>query len=57
MDYGQPVTFGVFLTPSPENANGLLPLAHVGGVEDPEPLRSFASDVIPVVREAVAKAR
>ena len=29
----------------------------VGGIEDPEALRWFASDVIPAVREAVAKAR
>jgi alkanesulfonate monooxygenase SsuD/methylene tetrahydromethanopterin reductase-like flavin-dependent oxidoreductase (luciferase family) len=29
----------------------------IGGLEDPEALRWFASDVIPVVREAVAKAR
>jgi hypothetical protein len=29
----------------------------IGGVEDPEALRWFASDVVPAVREAVAKAR
>lgn len=29
----------------------------VGGIEDPEALRWFASDVVPAVREAVAKAR
>jgi alkanesulfonate monooxygenase SsuD/methylene tetrahydromethanopterin reductase-like flavin-dependent oxidoreductase (luciferase family) len=29
----------------------------VGGIEDPEALRWYASDVIPAVREAVAKAR
>ena len=29
----------------------------IGGLEDPEALRWFASDVIPAVREAVAKAR
>jgi alkanesulfonate monooxygenase SsuD/methylene tetrahydromethanopterin reductase-like flavin-dependent oxidoreductase (luciferase family) len=29
----------------------------VGGIEDPEALRWFASDIIPAVREAVAKAR
>jgi alkanesulfonate monooxygenase SsuD/methylene tetrahydromethanopterin reductase-like flavin-dependent oxidoreductase (luciferase family) len=29
----------------------------IGGIEDPDALRWFASDVIPAVREAVAKAR
>ena len=29
----------------------------IGGLEDPEALRWFASDVMPAVREAVAKAR
>jgi alkanesulfonate monooxygenase SsuD/methylene tetrahydromethanopterin reductase-like flavin-dependent oxidoreductase (luciferase family) len=29
----------------------------IGGIEDPEALRWFATDVIPAVREAVAKAR
>jgi alkanesulfonate monooxygenase SsuD/methylene tetrahydromethanopterin reductase-like flavin-dependent oxidoreductase (luciferase family) len=29
----------------------------IGGIEDPEALRWFASDVVPAVREAVAKAR
>lgn len=29
----------------------------IGGIEDPEALRWFASDVIPAVREAVARAR
>jgi alkanesulfonate monooxygenase SsuD/methylene tetrahydromethanopterin reductase-like flavin-dependent oxidoreductase (luciferase family) len=29
----------------------------IGGLEDPEALRRFASDVVPAVREAVAKAR
>jgi alkanesulfonate monooxygenase SsuD/methylene tetrahydromethanopterin reductase-like flavin-dependent oxidoreductase (luciferase family) len=29
----------------------------IGGLEDPEALRWFASDVVPTVREAVAKAR
>jgi alkanesulfonate monooxygenase SsuD/methylene tetrahydromethanopterin reductase-like flavin-dependent oxidoreductase (luciferase family) len=29
----------------------------IGGIEDPEALRWFASDVIPMVRESVAKAR
>lgn len=57
MDYWQPVRIGVFLTPSAENANGLLTLAHSGGVEDPEALGWFRSDVIPVVRDAVARAR
>jgi hypothetical protein len=57
MDCGQPGQFGVFLTPSAENAKGLLTLAHAGRVEDPAALRWFASDVIPADREAVAKAR
>jgi hypothetical protein len=29
----------------------------IGGIEDPEALRWFASDVVPAVRAAVAKAR
>lgn len=29
----------------------------IGGIEDPEALRWFASDVVPAVREAIAKAR
>lgn len=29
----------------------------IGGIEDPEALRWFASDIVPAVREAVAKAR
>ena len=29
----------------------------IGGIEDPEALRWFASDIMPAVREAVAKAR
>jgi len=29
----------------------------IGGIEDPEALGWFASDIVPAVREAVAKAR
>jgi hypothetical protein len=29
----------------------------IGGIEDPEALRWFATDVVPAVREAVARAR
>jgi hypothetical protein len=29
----------------------------IGGLEDPEALRWFASDIVPAVREAVARAR
>jgi hypothetical protein len=75
MDYRQPVTFGVFLTPDATQPSRTLELAILAdelnfeligvqdhpyqrrGVEDPEALRWFSTDVGPAVREAVAKAR
>jgi len=41
MDYGHPV----------------LDRYVIGGLEDPDALRWFASDVIPAVRDVVARAR
>jgi hypothetical protein len=54
MDYGQPVQFGVFLTPDASQPSRTFV---IGGIEDPDALVWFASDVIPAVREPVAGAR
>lgn len=65
MDYGRPVEFGVFITPDATRPEHQLELAALAdevafdlvGVQDHPYQRRFASEVVPAVREAVAKAR
>jgi Na+-transporting methylmalonyl-CoA/oxaloacetate decarboxylase beta subunit len=62
MDYGHAVQFGVFITPVAQPEHSLADAGHantyvIGGLEEPDALRWFSSDVTPAVREAVAKAR
>jgi hypothetical protein len=58
MDYGKYYQLaGVNAGPAPAHVEHGMDTYVIGGLEEPDALRWFASDVIPAVREAVAKAR